>query len=43
VGLLLEPVTAPAVRAGALEVLSVVILLVGAWQLGRFLYRSRSA
>lgn len=43
VGLLLEPVTAPAVRAGTLELLSVVILLVGAGQLGRFLYRSRSA
>jgi hypothetical protein len=43
VGLLLEPLTAPSLRAGALEVLSAVILLVGAWQLWRFVYRSRAA
>jgi hypothetical protein len=43
VGLLLEPFTAPGVRAGVLELLSVVILLVGGWQLWRFVYRSRPA
>jgi hypothetical protein len=43
VGLLLEPLTAPSVRAGALELLSVVILLAGAWRLWRFVYRSRPA
>jgi hypothetical protein len=41
VGLLLEPFTAPSVRAGALELLSAVILLAGVYRLWRFVYRSR--
>jgi hypothetical protein len=41
VGLLLEPLAAPQVRAWTLELLSVAIIASGAWRLWGFVYRSR--